>query len=43
MALLQGPVYEAYRSDLLKRYKHLLRSLGKNLDPEKTRMVRDAF
>jgi GTP pyrophosphokinase len=43
MALLQGPIYEAYRSDLLKRYKHLLRSLGKNLDPEKTRMVRDAF
>jgi GTP diphosphokinase / guanosine-3',5'-bis(diphosphate) 3'-diphosphatase len=43
MALLQGPVYEAYRSELLKRYKHLLRSLGKNLPKDKVKIVRDAF
>jgi GTP diphosphokinase / guanosine-3',5'-bis(diphosphate) 3'-diphosphatase len=43
MALLQGPVYEAYRSELLKRYKHLLRSLGKNLSKDKVKIVRDAF
>lgn len=43
MALLQGPVYEAYRSELLKQYKHLLRSLGKNLPKDKVKIVRDAF
>ena len=43
MALLQGPVYEAYRAELLKRYKHLLRSLGKNLPKEKIKLIRDAF
>ena len=43
MALLQGPVYEAYRSELLKRYKPLLRSLGKTLPKDKVKIVRDAF
>lgn len=43
MALLQGPVYEAYRSELLKRYKHLLHSLGKTLPKDKVKLVRDAF
>jgi len=43
MALLQGPVYEAYRAELLKRYKLLLRSLGKNLPKDKIKLVRDAF
>ena len=43
MALLQGPVYEAYRTELIKRYKQLLRSLGKNLAKDKVKLVRDAF
>ncbi len=43
MGLLQGATYEAYRSELLKRYKHLLRSLGNNLSSEKIKLVRDAF
>lgn len=43
MALLQGPVYEAYRTELIKRYKHLLRSLGKTISKEKIKLVRDAF
>lgn len=43
MGLLQGATYESYRSELLKRYKHLLRSLGNKLSPEKTKLVRDAF
>ncbi|MBS3914554.1 MAG: bifunctional (p)ppGpp synthetase/guanosine-3',5'-bis(diphosphate) 3'-pyrophosphohydrolase [Bacteroidetes bacterium] len=43
MALLEGEVYQKYRSELLKQYKHLLRSLGKDVPREKLNMVRDAF
>jgi len=43
MALLQGEVYEAYRSELLKRYRQLLTSLGKDQPKEKIKLVRSAF
>ena len=43
MALLQGEVYEAYRSELLKRYRQLLTSLGKDQPKEKIKLVRAAF
>ncbi len=43
MALLDGEVYEAYRHELLKRYRQLLRTLGKNISKEKTKKIREAF
>lgn len=43
MALLEGEVYEAYRSELLKRYRLLLKTLGKDLPKEKISLVRSAF
>ena len=43
MALLQGEVYEAYRSELLKRYRILLTSLGKDQPKDKIKTVRAAF
>ncbi len=43
MALLEGEVYEAYRSELLKRYKTLLKTLGKDLPKEKIAVIRAAF
>lgn len=43
MALLQGEVYEAYRSELLKRYRLLLTSLGKDQPKDKIKLVRSAF
>ncbi len=43
MPLLEGETYEIYRSELLKRYRHLLRSLGKDVSKEKLNQVRDAF
>ena len=42
MALLDGEVYEAYRSELLKRYKTLLKTLGKDLPKEKISLIRAA-
>ena len=41
MTLLQGEVYEAYRSELLKRYRQLLTSLGK--DQPKDKIKQDAL
>lgn len=43
MALLEGEVYEAYRSELLKRYKTLLKTLGKDLPKDKISVIRAAF
>jgi GTP pyrophosphokinase len=43
MTLLQGEVYEAYRSELLKRYRQLLTSLGKDQPKDKIKLVRAAF
>jgi len=43
MALLEGEVYEAYRSELLKRYRTLLRTLGKDLSKDKISLIRAAF
>lgn len=43
MALLEGETYARYRSELLKQYKHLLRSLGKNIPKDKINNVREAF
>lgn len=43
MALLEGEIYEKYRAELLKKYRHLLKSLGKDISREKINMVRDAF
>lgn len=43
MALLDGEVYEAYRHELLKRYRQLLRTLGKNISKDKTKLIREAF
>lgn len=43
MALLDGEVYEAYRHELLKRYRQLLRTLGKNISKDKTKKIREAF
>jgi GTP diphosphokinase / guanosine-3',5'-bis(diphosphate) 3'-diphosphatase len=43
MALLEGEVYEAYRSELLKRYKTLLKTLGKDLSKDKISLIRAAF
>jgi len=43
MALLDGEVYEAYRHELLNRYRQLLRTLGKNISKEKTKKIREAF
>lgn len=43
MPLLEGDTYEKYRAELLRRYRQLLRSLGKNVSREKLNMVRDAF
>jgi len=43
MPLLEGETFEIYRSELLKRYRHLLRSLGKDVSKEKLNKVRDAF
>lgn len=43
MPLLEGETYEKYRTELLKRYRQLLRSLGKNISRDKLYMVRDAF
>ncbi len=43
MTLLQGEVYEAYRSELLKRYRQLLTSLGKDQPKDKIKQVRAAF
>ena len=43
MALLEGEIYEKYRSELLKRYRQLLKSLGKDISRDKLNMVRDAF
>ena len=43
MPLLEGETYEIYRTELLKRYKHLLRSLGKDVPREKLNQLREAF
>jgi len=43
MALLEGEMYEAYRAELLKQYRHLLRTLGKDLSKEKVKLVHEAF
>jgi GTP pyrophosphokinase len=43
MPLLEGDTYEIYRTELLKRYRHLLRSLGKDVPKDKLNKVRDAF
>jgi guanosine-3',5'-bis(diphosphate) 3'-pyrophosphohydrolase len=43
MPLLEGEVYNKYRSELLKQYKHLLRTLGKDVPREKLNVVREAF
>ncbi len=43
MALLEGEAYAKYRAELLKQYRHLLRSLGKDLPRERVNLVRDAF
>lgn len=43
MPLLEGETYEKYRAELLKKYRHLLKSLGKDISREKINMVRDAF
>jgi len=43
MALLEGAVYAKYRAELLKQYRLLLRSLGKEVPRDKIKQVRDAF
>lgn len=43
MALLDGEVYEAYRTELLNRYRQLLRTLGNRITKEKTAKIREAF
>jgi len=43
MALLEGEMYEAYRAELLKQYRHLLRTLGKDLPKEKVKLIHSAF
>jgi len=43
MALLDGEVYEAYRTELLNRYRHLLRTLGNRVSKEKIAKIREAF
>ena len=43
MALLDGEVYEAYRTELLNRYRQLLRTLGKRITKEKSAEIREAF
>lgn len=43
MALLDGENYSEYRKELLKQYRHLLRSLGKESTGEKLEVVRKAF
>jgi GTP pyrophosphokinase len=43
MPLLEGETYEIYRTELLKRYKHLLRSLGKDVPRDKLNQLREAF
>ncbi|MBL7812326.1 MAG: bifunctional (p)ppGpp synthetase/guanosine-3',5'-bis(diphosphate) 3'-pyrophosphohydrolase [Bacteroidetes bacterium] len=42
MALLEGESYAKFRTELLRRYRHLLRSLG-DVPREKIDLVRDAF
>jgi GTP pyrophosphokinase len=43
MALLDSETYSAYKKELLKQYRHLLKSLGKDRPQEKIDIVRDAF
>lgn len=43
MALLEGEMYEAYRAELLKQYRQLLRTLGKDLPKEKVKLIHEAF
>ncbi len=43
MALLDGEVYEAYRSELLSRYRLLLRTLGNKVPKERAKQIREAF
>jgi GTP pyrophosphokinase len=43
MALLDGEVYEAYRSELLSRYRLLLRTLGNRVSKDKAKQIREAF
>ncbi len=43
MALLDGEVYEAYRHELLNRYRQLLRTLGDKVTKDKIKKVREAF
>jgi len=43
MALLDGEVYEAYRHELLNKYRLLLRTLSGKVSKDKIKMVREAF
>lgn len=43
MALLDGEVYEAYRHDLLNKYRQLLRTLSGKVSKDKIKLVREAF
>lgn len=43
MALLEGETYSNFRKELLKEYRQLLRSLGKEKTGEKLDVVRKAF
>lgn len=43
MALLDGAVYEAYRHELLNKYRVLLRTLSGKVSKEKIKLVREAF
>lgn len=43
MALLEGEIYTKYRAELIKQYKTLLKSLGKDVPKDKINMVRSAF
>ena len=43
MALLDGEVYEAYRHELLNKYRLLLRTLSGKVSKDKIKSVREAF
>ena len=43
MALLDGEVYEAYRHELLNKYRLLLRTLSGKVSKDKIKLVREAF
>jgi guanosine-3',5'-bis(diphosphate) 3'-pyrophosphohydrolase len=43
MALLDGDVYQLYRTDLLAKYRLLLRTLSGKVAKDKIKMVREAF